>query len=160
MFLNFLMKKPIFAIGLLMFIAVWLQSKGRFPLMRDEKLNPTVCRAALVKLEKESPASWKLSCNDNNLEVIIDETQLKAQPQELQAALYRQLANHMVELAKRSQNDILEKVFIVHVKLEHSKMEINAISEGKYVAKLATLNSPQAIMDHLKQTVQVKDTVK
>jgi hypothetical protein len=46
------------------------------------------------------------------------------------------------------------------VKIEHSKMEINAITEGKYVAKLATLNSPQAIIDHLKQTVQVKDTVK
>jgi hypothetical protein len=99
-------------------------------------------------------------CNDNNLEVVIREMQVGDNEKDFRAALYRQLANYLVEIARRSEIDILEKVFIITVKIEHSKMEIRAATEGQYIVKLATLNSNQFVMDHLKQTVQVKEVIK
>ena len=160
MFLNLLWKKPLLTLGVLMFGSVWLGSMGYLPILKNPKLKPTSCRAALVRLERQVPGNWKLVCDDNNLTIVVSEQQIKADEKELQAAMYRQMANYLVALARYSQVDILEKVFIIHMKVDHPKMEINAISEGKYVAKLATLDSPQFIMDHLKQTVQVKETRK
>lgn len=159
MFLNLLTKKPMLTLGVLMILTVWLGSTGYINLF-NPKLRPTSCRAALVKLERTVPQNWQLSCSDNNMNVVVRELSVKPDEKEFRAALYRQLANYLVELARNSQVDILEKVFIIHFKIEHPKLEINAITEGKYVAKLLTLSSPQFIMDHLKQTVQVKETVK
>ncbi len=160
MFLKLLTKSPMLALGILMIFTVWLSSMGFFELpFGNSKLRPTSCRAAMVKLEKQLPANWKAYCEDNNLTVEIREMQVKADAPEFKAALYRQLANYLVTLARLSQPDILEKVFIIRIKLTHPKLVINAISEGKYVAKLATLASPEFIMDHLKQTVQTKETV-
>lgn len=154
------MQKPILAIGLLMFIVVWASSGGRNPFFEREAIKPTPCRAALIRLEKQVPSSWKLLCEGNNLAVEIVEASSELDVKKLKTLLYRQMANHLVLLAKSSQADILEKVFIVRLRLSHSKLEINAVSEGKYVAKLATLTSPEFIMEHLQQTVQVKETLK
>lgn len=160
MFLKLLFKSPMLSLGILMLVTVALGANGFIPIFNNPKLKPTSCRAALVKIEKGIPQNWKVSCDDNNLTVLIRELQVKEDEKELKAALYRQMANYLVELARVSQNDILEKVFFVRMEIDHPKMTINALSEGKYVAKLATLTSPQFIMDHLKQTVQVKDVAK
>ncbi len=160
MFLKLLFKSPMLSLGILMFVTVGLGASGLLPIFDNPKLKPTSCRAALVKIEKGIPQNWKVSCDDNNLTVLIREMQVKKDEKELKAALYRQLANYLVELARVSQNDILEKVFFIRMEIDHPRMTINAVSEGQYVAKLATLNSPQFIMDHLKQTVQVKDVAK
>jgi hypothetical protein len=159
MFLNLLLKKPWLTLGILMMLTVWMGSTGYINLF-NPKLKPTSCKAALVKLERTLPQNWKLSCSDNNMNVEVNELQIKSDEKEFKTALYRQMANYLVELARNSEADILAKVFIIHFKLTHPKMEINAISEGKYIAKLTTLSSPQFIMDHLKQTVQVKETIK
>ena len=147
-------------LGVMMFGTVALGALGILPIFDNPKLKATPCRAALVRLERTLPMNWKLSCEDNNLTVLVKEVTVKSDEKELTAALYRQLANYMVELAHASQLDILEKVFIVRLEIDHPKMTINAISEGKYVAKLATLESPQFIREHLQQTVQVKEVVK
>ncbi len=63
-------------------------------------------------------------------------------------------------VARNSHTDILEKVFFVRFRLVHPKMTVNAVTEGKYIVKLATLESPQHIMTHLKSTVQVKEETK
>lgn len=145
-----------------MILTVWLSSIGMLDigLFKNARLKPTSCRAALVKLEKHIPQNWKVSCADNNLNVVINEMQVPADSPDYRPAMYRQMANHLVSLAQLSQADILEKVFIIHMKVTHPKMDIDAISEGKYVSKLATLTKPEFIKDHLKQTVQVKETLK
>ena len=56
--------------------------------------------------------------------------------------------------------DILEKVMFVRFRLDHPKLQIDAVTEGKYIIKLATIENPEHIMAHLKATVQVKETVK
>jgi hypothetical protein len=161
MLLKLLMKKPMLTLGIMMMATVALQSQGIINLsFFRSKLKPTSCRAALVRLERQVPATWKVYCEDNNLAVEIKELGKPGDPKEVRVFLYRQLANHMVELAKLSQVDILEKVFIVRVKLMHPQLEINAVSEGRYVAKLATIHSPEFLKDHFQQTVQVKETPK
>ncbi len=157
MFANFLIKKPILAIGVLMFAIVWIASGGKNPFFERQALKSTSCRAVLVKLERRLPADWKLFCEENNLAVEIRESSALKDDQ-LRAYLYRQLANALVEIAKSSEPDILEKVFIVRLKLGHPAIVLNAVSEGKYVAKLATLSTPEFISKHLQQTVQVQET--
>jgi hypothetical protein len=160
MFAKFLISKPFLAIGILMFTMVWVASGGKNPFFERDALKPTSCRAALVKLEKRLPEGWKLFCEGNNLAVEIFEKDNKLQGKELTALMYRQLANYLVEIGRASESDILEKVFIVRLKLMHDKIEINAVTEGKYIVKLSTLTSPDFIREHLQQTVQVKETLK
>lgn len=160
MFAKFLISKPILTIGILMFILVWVGSGGKNPFFERDALKPTSCKAALVKLEKRLPSDWKLFCEENNLAVEINEKDHKLEGKELTALMYRQLANYLVEIGRASESDILEKVYIVRLKLMHKKIEVNAVTEGKYIVKLSTLTSPDFIREHLQQTVQVKETLK
>lgn len=128
-----------------------------------ESLNPTSCKAVLVKLDRRIPASWQTECQGNNLNVIItknftakDEKDLDA----LRRILYRELANDLVSLAQNSPIDNLERTDYVSLKIIHPKMEIGALSEGKYVVKFETLRDQRLIMEHLQQTVQVQETLK
>ena len=90
----------------------------------------------------------------------INEVAIPEKASNLKVLMYRQLANHMSFVARTSHADILEKVFFVRFRLMHPKMVINAVTEGKFIVKLATLESPDHIMAHLKSTVQVKEELK
>ena len=162
MFLKSLFKNPMLTLGIMMIVTVWLSSIGYLDvgIFNGQRNKPTSCRAVLVKLERQIPQNWQVSCSDNNLNVVINELQVASDAKDFRGPLYRQMANHLTALPQLSQVDILEKVFIIHMKVQHPKMDIDAITEGKYVAKLATITKPEFIKDHLKQTVQVKETVK
>jgi hypothetical protein len=160
--MKYLMEKPVLAIGLLMFGLFLYQvaTDQKWSVFYNEKLLTTSCRGVLIRLEKKVPANWKLLCEGNNLAVIIDEVAIPPGATNLRSLLYRQLANHMSFVARNATVDILEKVMFVRFKLIHPKLTINAVTEGKFIVKLATLESPEHIMTHLKSTVQVKEDVK
>jgi hypothetical protein len=132
----------------------------KWGLFHNEKLTSTSCTAVVVKLDKNIPGNWKIFCEGNNLAVEIKEVGIPAAAPNLRSLMYRQLANHMSFVARSTHPDILEKVFFVRFKLMHPKMEINAVTEGKFIVKLATLETPQHIMTHLESTVQVKEDLK
>lgn len=159
---NSLMKNPILAMGILMFGLFIMQvyRKEKWGLFHNDRLIATSCRGALVRIEKKIPANWKTFCEGNNLAVEIKEVAIPEKATNLKVLMYRQLANHMAFIAKVSTTDILEKVDFVRFKLMHPKLEINAVSEGKYIVKLLTLENPEHIMTHLKSTVLVKETEK
>jgi hypothetical protein len=159
---NSLLKNPILAIGVLLFAVFIMQlgSKGKLTFLRNEKLIPTSCKAAIVKIQRKTPGNWNVFCEQNNMAVEIQEVNVPADAQQLQTLMYRQLANHMSYLARVSEPDILEKVYIIRIRLTHPAIEINAVTEGKYIVKLINLESPDHIMAHLKSTVQVKETLK
>lgn len=159
---NSLMKKPILMIGIIMFSLFLFQvaRKEQWGIFYNEKLISTSCRAVLVGLEKRIPANWKVFCEGNNLAVEIEETTIPKNATNLRPLMYRQLANHMAHVARNSTTDILEKVDFVRFRVDHPGMTINAVTEGKFIIKLATLESPEHIMAHLQSTVQVKETVK
>jgi hypothetical protein len=160
--MKYLMQKPILAIGLIMFGLFLYQvgSKQKWGILYNEKLMSNSCKAVVIKLEKAIPANWKIFCEGNNLAVVINELAVPPSATNLKSLMYRQLANHMSFVARKTYPDILEKVFFVRFKLIHPKMVINAVTEGKYIVKLATLESPEHIMTHLKSTVQVKEDIK
>jgi hypothetical protein len=160
MFANFLMKKPILVVGILMFAIFIMRSAGHLPFFNRSNLGTTACHGAIVRLERELPKDWDIYCEENNLTIEVDEDLPNVKPELIKETLYQLLANHFVLLSRSAENDLMEKIFIVRFKLKHHKLEINAISEGKYVAKLASLNSKEFIVEHLKQTVQVNDVVK
>lgn len=160
--MRYLMQKPILAIGLIMF-GLFLYQVSRdqkWGIFHNEKLIATSCKGVVVRLEKKIPANWKVFCEGNNLAVDIQEIAIPPEATNLKSLMYRQLANHMTFVARNSHSDILEKVFFVRFKIEHPKMVINAVTEGKFIVKLATLETPEHIMAHLKTTVQVKEDIK
>jgi hypothetical protein len=106
------------------------------------------------------PGNWKVFCEGNNLAVEINEIAIPEKAANLQLLMYRQLANHMAYVTRLATVDILEKVLFVRFRLTHPNLVINAVTEGKFIVKLATLENPDHIMTHLKSTVQVKETVK
>ncbi len=150
------------AIGIIMFGLVSYQAmqQNKWSIFSNAKLNPTSCSAAIIKLNKAIPGNWKAYCEKNNLAIEInDETEIKSDAQ-LRPALYRQLANHMIFTVNNSPVDILEKVDIVRYKIMHDKLEINAVTTGNYIVKLKTIKDNKYILEHLKSTVKVKETVK
>ncbi len=160
--MKYLMEKPVLALGLLMFgLFIYQVSNGqKWGIFHNDKLLTTSCRGVLIRLEKKVPANWNILCEGNNLAVIIDEVAVPPGATNLRTLLYRQLANHMSFVARNSHSDILEKVMFVRFKLIHPKLTINAVTEGQFIVKLATLESSEHIMTHLKSTVQVKEDAK
>lgn len=159
---NSLMKNPILAIGIILFGLFLYQvgKKEKWGIFYNEKLTTTSCTAAVIKIDNKIPANWKIFCEGNNMAVVINEVGIAPDSKNLKALMYRQLANHMAFVARTSHPDILEKVFFVRFRLNHPKMEINAVTEGKFIVKLVTLESPEHIITHLQSTVQVKETLK
>jgi len=160
--MNFLMRNPVLAIGIIMMGLFLYQvaSKEKWGIFYNEKLISTSCKAVVVKLEKQIPANWKIYCEGNNLAVEVKELTVPPNATNLRTLMYRQLANHISFVARSTHADILEKVMFVRFKVMHPKLVINAVTEGKYIVKLATLESPEHIMTHLQSTVQVKEDVK
>jgi hypothetical protein len=160
--MSYFMKKPVLAIGLILFgLFIYQVARDKqWGIFHNEKLTSTSCKAVVIKLDKSIPGNWKIFCEGNNLAVEIKEVGIPAAAPSLRSLMYRQLANHMSFVARTTHADILEKVFFVRFKLMHPKMEINAVTEGKFIVKLATLETPQHIMTHLESTVQVKEDLK
>jgi hypothetical protein len=158
---NSLIKKPILVIGILMLVVVYFRAKNNRPwgLFHNEKLIPTSCRAVLVKIEKDLPSGWNSYCDENNLTVEAIEKKLPTD-MELKPKLYRQLANHLSMLSKLAPNESLERVFLVRLRLLHPTLELNAVCEGKYLAKLKDLDSPTLIAQHLQSTVKIQEITK
>jgi hypothetical protein len=162
MFWNSLMKKPILTMGIIMFSLFLFQvaKKEKWGIFHNDKLVSTACRGVLIRLEKKVPENWKVFCEGNNLAVEINEIAIAEKATNIKLLLYRQLANHMAYVARLATIDILEKVMFVRFRLTHPDLTINAVTEGKFIVKLATLENPEHIMTHLKSTVQVQETVK
>ncbi len=160
--MRYLMEKPILAIGIIMFglFLTQVARKEQWGFFYNPKLTTTSCQGVLVKLQKEIPGNWKAFCEGNNLALEIEEIAIPKGASNLRSLMYRQLANHMALIARVTHADILEKVFFVRLRLSHPKLVINAVTEGKFIVKLATLETPEHIMAHLKSTVQVKEDVK
>lgn len=154
------MQKPILGIGIILFglFITQLSKQGRLDFLKNYQ--NTTCDAIVVKLEKAVPSNWNVFCEGNNLAAEINEVTIPAEAAYLQALMYRQLANHMSFIARSTYPDLMERVMFIRIKMSHPKMEINAVTEGKFLVKLATLETPEHIMAHLKSTVQVKETIK
>ena len=156
------MKKPILTMGIIMFSLFLFQvaKKEKWGIFHNDKLISTACRGVLIRLEKKVPENWKVFCEGNNLAVEIKEIAIPEKATNIKLLMYRQLANHMAYVARLATIDILEKVMFVRFRLTHPDLTINAVTEGKFIVKLATLENPEHIMTHLKSTVQVQETVK
>ena len=159
MFANFLFKKPILTIGILMFSIFLMNAWDKLGFLKRD-LQTTACHGNLSKLEKSVPVTWKVFCEQNNLAVEITITTIASDDPELKQKLFRHLANDLVTISNLSQPDLLEKIMMIRLRLEHPKMQVNALSEGRYVAKLVNLKSQTHIAEHLQQTVQVNDIAK
>ncbi len=160
MLLKSLTKNPVLIVGILM-MSIFLMTVGRRQgWFNRDNLIPTSCRAVTVKLDRRIPASWSTQCEGNNLLITMNFAEEKDKPiadAELRTVLFRTLANNLKSVALNSPSDNLERTDIVSVRLIHPRMTINSVSEGKYVVKLATMNDPAMIAEHLKVTVQVQE---
>ena len=148
--------------GIIMFSLFLFQvvKKEKWGIFHNDKLISTPCRGVLIRLEKKVPENWKVFCEGNNLAVEIREIAIPEKASNVKLLIYRQLANHMAFVARMATVDILEKVMFIRFRITHPDLTINAVTEGKFIVKLATLENADHIMSHLKSTVQVQETPK
>lgn len=159
MIISKLMKNPILAIGILM-MTLFIMELGRRGYLGMKDRKPTSCRAVEVMLIKRIPQNWHIDCNDNNLEITIDSNYLlseKEKPPTLRPKIYRELANHLVFIAKNSPSDSLSRVFMITLKMNTSLMNLAALTEGQYLVKLSSITRPEFVAQHLKSTVQTQE---
>lgn len=150
------MNKPILAIGILAITILALDLSRRGFLFKNEKYKATSCKSAIVMLEKRAPSTWEINCKDNVLVVEIKSDIKTPEPKNLQAALFRQMANDIIFIAKNSLNESLERTTMIRLRIIHRNYELNALSEGKYIAKMATMNKPEFIAEQLKNFVKTQ----
>jgi hypothetical protein len=163
MFLKSLLKNPILMIGILLMSIFLMNTFKEGGLWNKDRLKPTSCRAVLVKLNKRIPPGWTTSCDGNSLNLAIAHIKMDKEPTELELVrklVYRELANTLVLLSKNSPTDNLERTDWVSVRYVHPKLEVGALTEGKYAAKFATIKSTEMLKKHLQATVQVKELIK
>ena len=132
-------------------------------LWNRDRLNPTSCKAVLVKLNRRIPGGWTTSCDGNSLNLAIRHVDLKDEPKELdmiRKIVYRELANSFVLLAVNSPSDNLERTDWVSIRYVHPKLEVGALTEGKYAVKFSTIKDKEMLKRHLQATVQVKELIK
>ncbi|EQC49976.1 hypothetical protein M899_2716 [Bacteriovorax sp. BSW11_IV] len=115
-------------------------------------------------LNKRIPANWATKCDGNNLHVdinsTIDASKLVKEKNALKMAVYRELANSLIFIAKNSPSDNIERTDAVTLTLTQAQIKINAATMGKDIAKFRTLKSEKFIMDHLYASVKVQEIVK
>lgn len=158
-----LMKKPILMIGILFMIIFLFQlhKKGYFD--RSDKLIATSCKSALVMLDKRKPKNWETECQKNDLSVTIKFDLQKKKIKDLKIirrVLYRELANGLIFISRNTLNENLERMYMVKVLVTSQKMEVGALTEGRFLAKLTTMKNQKLIAEHLKATVQTKEMIK
>lgn len=165
--LKSLMKNPILAIGILFMVIFLFQAGEKYNWWpsRAQKLMPSSCKAVRVKLDRRIPANWHTECEGsdfNNLAVTIkyaQELDKKVDKEDdLNKLVYRELANDLIRIAKNSPGDNLERTNIIRIRFIHPQKQIDAITEGKYLVKLQTMNDKRLIAEHLKVTVQVRES--
>ena len=163
MFLKSLMNKPILAVGILLMSIFLMNTFTDGGLWNRDKLNPTSCKAVLVKLDRRVSGGWSTSCDGENLNLAIGHVVSEKEPTDLETIrkiVYRELANSLVFVAKNSPSDNLERVPWVSIRYVHPKLEVGALSEGIYVVKFATIKNKEMLMKHLQATVKVKELIK
>lgn len=155
-----LMKNPVLMIGIIL-MGLFLNDlrlKGYF---NRDGLIPTSCKASLIMLKKRIPSNWNTSCNSNEMIVKID---LKSKQlhnlAKLKSLIYRELANHLIFIAKNTPEDSLSRVDKIFLYEDTSKIQVLAMTEGKYLVKFKTLKTKTHIMKHLQNTVKVKEIIK
>lgn len=157
------MKNPILAIGILLMSIFLMNTFMEGGLWNRDRLNPTSCRAVLVKLDRRISGGWTTSCDGQNLNLAIAHVSTKKEPTDMPTVrkiVYRELANSLVFIAKNSPSDNLERTPWVSIRYVHPKLEVGARSEGKFVVKFATIKNKKMLMSHLQATVQVKELIK
>ena len=158
-----LLKYPVLVIGVILFglfladdnTRKWLKSEG-------EKRIPSTCRALKSRLESKVPPHWALNCQDKlTLTVELDYIQKKSLPLPIHGKLknvaYRTLANDLHHFAKLSNPETLVRLARLQMVLRHPKIKIEAISDGESLVKLGKLESKQAISDHLRVSVKIRE---
>jgi hypothetical protein len=163
---NSLLKNPMLVLGILMMgIFIYeLKNPKTNPWFYRDNLIPSSCKNVEFHLKKHIPANWKLTCDNENLKIDIhkdlwDSKQVPEMDQ-LKTLMYRDLANNLKSIADNSPTESLSNILIVRIEMSHARMHIAAITEGKFLAQLTNLKTPDFIRDHLKSTVTIKEFIK
>lgn len=159
MFAKTLFKNPIFTLGLILMglFLYQLYNDGKFPFFNREKLMPTSCSAVMANLNKRIPSNWKPSCEQGVLIMKIELTPGKELgAKALRELIVREMANNLFLIARYSPEENLERTPHVVVKIDHPKIAMNARTQGKTLARLATLTDQKLIAEHLKATVDTQ----
>lgn len=125
---------------------------------------PSDCRALIDRTEKrikEKFDNWNFDCVDETLTIEVPFSKPpKIKNDQLRAVMYRELANKLVFISQNSNEETLERVYNVKIKLINDELTILAQTHGDELVKFQTLREEKNIIRHLQKTVKVKEFIK
>ncbi len=153
-----LMNKPILAIGILFFTLFVFDDKTKeWWDAYTARFKPNTCKVALDRIAKSSELNLKC---DGNTMVVEKEFSLDLTGRKREKAIYKTIANDLVQMARLSNEESLPYVSAILYKLEDRDRFIHAKTTGEHLIKFKTLQSQAAILGHLKNTVKIKEVRK
>lgn len=122
-----------------------------------DKLEATSCKAAIVPLTKRvAEDQWTIKCKENNLDIDII-SEYSANTNVTKKILYTELANQLMFISQNTHPEAMERTFMVVIKLKSNMMNISAMTEGKYLAKMRNLQDENQLLKHIQATVKTKE---
>ncbi len=161
---RYFIKKPILSIGILFFIIFLFQlNKSGYFEKRRKVFSAASCTAVVVKVKKIVNEDWSLECTGHfadrtdTLEVRI-KVNSSAEKLTPRALAYREMANHLSFLAKNAPSDNLERLSWVKISILMEQGQADGVVSGMALSKMRTLKTQEGLMNHLQNSVSVKDT--
>jgi hypothetical protein len=163
MIFQYLMKKPVLAIGIILFTVFILDPKTQAFLSEkfgNKNLIPNDCKAILSRLESQLPKDLKLECEEYTLVIRRDAMSLTTNQGTIKELLYRTMANDLVSIAQMANEETLRLVTVIYYKIDHKELAIWGLTNGPEIVVFKNLKSKMAIAQHLQESVKVKEVPK
>ncbi len=153
------LKYPVLAIGVILFVLFLTDPKTKKWLKKYSGSRiPNTCRSVMEKVEKKAPDNWEMECPGTQLlKIAIEHNSRHTNILSLRPEMYKNLANSYVKLAQLSNPETLAGLKYVKMKLINEQLTIDSKTDGQAVVELLKRKTPQAIAEHLKLTVKVKE---
>lgn len=157
-----IMKKySMLVLGILM-MGIFLTSPYGKKMIAQYRSNfiPSDCRALVDRTSKKLKSQypeWTFECEEEVFLVTAPFKNQKLKPENIKSAMYKDLANKLVLLAKFSNEETLERIDVIRFKLKGEPLQILAQTNGEELTKFQTLKEQKNIIQHLQKTVKVKE---
>lgn len=154
-------KYPILTVGIIMFIVFLMNPKTHeYWKKHTHRFIPNTCSAVVDRVKVKAPSEWEFDCPGTQLLLINIPIESELKGQKLKTLMYRSIANQYTQFAKFSNPETLENLKNLKLTLSHKYLDIETKTDGQAVVELLNKKTPDAIAQHLRLTVKVKEIFK
>jgi hypothetical protein len=151
-------KKPMLLLGVILFtLFLGQETTSRWWSQYRDRFIPNTCKALKDKLGPQL-TDWSFDCPDPNLLKISIPFNHSFVSEDQRKYMYRTLANSIVLLSQKSNEETLETLKECEISLVSQKLTLFGFVKGSDIVKFKKLTSQNEILTHLQGTVTVRES--